>query len=163
MSIKTKNTSKTAVKKTSKPASLFSTPLQDVERCIEKDYVYLTKAYPKVLSDVQRAIDRTTKILEKAKSQSKKSKTLSRKTPTDKANFAAVVNFTKELDTLKSDKSSLTAGYKRFSALQKVMRQFEKAWTKKMKAVSKNKRAKTSSKPTHKEPINSTVVASAPK
>ena len=153
----TNRTAKSA-KRTSTPkakTSGFSVQVRALESCLAADHAKLQKIYPKVLSDVDKAIARKTQELKKAKSKAKPSK--GGKTPANvlKAKTAELTTLEKALDALKVEKSSLQTGHKKFTALHKANQQVEKIWVKNASKLAKKTKPQAKKKILQKAPAAS--------
>ena len=134
--------------------------IDQLHSCIESDQVKLNKTYEKVTATSQKSILRLTTQINKLKQKMIKAKNgkNSKSNPVDQQNLLALQ---KELDLLKTETSSLSAGYKKFIAQQKATKLFEKEWDKQLtasyKPTAKNKKISISVKKQKKqiEKINS--------
>jgi paraquat-inducible protein B len=111
------------------PSTIMSADINDLHACIEQDQKKLAKAYTGSLADIAKAIARATKAFRKEKKQLAKSKKL----PMKKVDNKALQLQKEELENLKEEAALLKAGYKKFRAEQKILKQFEKVWLRKMK------------------------------
>jgi hypothetical protein len=148
-----------SVKRTATPkakTSGFSVQVRALESCLAADHAKLQKVYPKVLSDVEKAISHKAQELKKAKLKvkpAKGSKTAANSLKT-KANAAGIVILEKGLDALKHEKSSLQAGHKKFVALHKAKQQVEKIWVKTASKLTKKTKPKAKKKVLRKAPAS---------
>jgi len=116
--------------------------IEELHQCIQSDQAKLEGAYEKSIATVDKNLTRLTVSLDKINKKIAKVK-MSKKKSVDKSLTSTLLSLENELALIKAEKSSLENGHKKWVAQQKVIKQFEKDWAKKLKqSKSKAKRKK---------------------
>lgn len=124
----------------------FISQVKSLQSCVRQDLTKLAKCYPKVLTDVDRAIKNVTMALKKAKTNTiGKKKTVRSKLAVGKARSTAM-SLQKQLTGLRSEKLAIQASMRKFSGQRNALQQLEKAWPKAVKVRGSKSRRSMSSK-----------------
>lgn len=124
----------------------YISQVKSLQSCVRQDLTKLAKCYPKVLTDVDRAIKTVTLALKKAKiNPTGKKKTVHSKLAIAKARTTAL-GLQKQLKGLRSEKLAIQASMRKFSGQRTALQQLEKAWPKTLKVSGSKSRRSLSSK-----------------
>lgn len=124
----------------------FISQVKSLQSCVRQDLTKLAKCYPKVLTDVDRAIKNVTLALKKAKTNTTgKHKTVRNKLAVARARSTAM-GLQKQLNGLRSEKLAIQVSMRKFSGQRNALQQLEKAWPKTLKVSGSKSRRTMSSK-----------------
>lgn len=125
---------KRSVTKRGKSLSFIS-QVKSLQSCVRQDLTKLARCYPKVLTDVDRAIKSVSLALKKAKTKTTgKKKAVGGKMAVAKSR--AVANaLQRELNSLRTEKLAIQASMRTFSSQRNALQQLEKTWSRKLKAI----------------------------
>ncbi len=130
----------------------FTAQVNSIQSCIDQDLDKITKCYPKLLIDVDKAIKTVTFALKKTKSKpagrgkTKAGKMLPGKLKSTASIASASTALEKQLRSLRSEKLGIQASYKKLLGQKKVLKQFENTCTKQLRSINNSARASNSSK-----------------
>lgn len=124
-------------------AANFLNSIIEIEKCVQRDYENLEKAYTKSLAQIEKDLTRSTKELKKIKGQNKKLKS----TPREKGKIAKVASIDinpliKAISLLKEEKTTLKIKYKKFKSQMALIEKHDKKFQKETKNKSKMKKNK---------------------
>jgi hypothetical protein len=133
--------------KRSIPKSLsYISQVKSLQSCVRQDLTKLAKCYPKVLTDVDRAIKLVGLALKKAKATpAGKKKPARGKLATTKSRSTAIT-LQNKLNGLRSEKLAIQASLRKFSSQRNALQQLENAWPKTLKVTGSKSRRSLKSK-----------------